>query len=359
MKQMKSQSGPLVSIVTPVYNGERYLEECIQSVLTQTYTNVEYLIVNNCSTDATLSIARRYELLDKRIKVYDYREFVDVIESHNRAFRLVSPESKYCKVVSSDDCLFPDCIAQMVELAEANPTVGIVGSYALSGGSEGCRVTFDGLPYGTTVISGREACRWHLLGGRYFLGMPTSVIYRSDLVRGAARFYPNSREHADISAFYECLRTTDFGFVHQVLAYERVHEDALGAKAKPLASSAGSHLLDLRDYGPRYLSKEELGKRTDDALRSYCKIVAAGIINFKGREFWKYHKAILEESGCPRVWLYLGRAFCMKVADLLFNPKQTLEKVLRRRKISGQSTIDVQRPGDWLSEMNGSSRAGM
>ncbi len=249
---MKSEPEPLVSIITPVHNGGRYIEECVQSILSQTYTNLEYFIVSNCSTDATLSIAKRYEAIDKRIRVYDYSEFVDVIESHNRAFRLISSGSKYCKVVSSDDCLFPECIARMVALAEANPTVGIVGSYALSGGSEGCRVVFDGLPYGRTIVSGREACRWHLLGGRYFLGMPTSVMYRSDLVRGTDSFYPNPRQHADISAFYECLRTSDFGFVHQVLAYERVHQNALGAKAKPLSSSAASHLPggQRREPGP-------------------------------------------------------------------------------------------------------------
>ena len=356
---MKSEPEPLVSIITPVHNGGRYIEECVQSILSQTYTNLEYFIVSNCSTDATLSIAKRYEAIDKRIRVYDYSEFVDVIESHNRAFRLISSGSKYCKVVSSDDCLFPECIARMVALAEANPTVGIVGSYALSGGSEGCRVVFDGLPYGRTIVSGREACRWHLLGGRYFLGMPTSVMYRSDLIRGTDSFYPNPRQHADISAFYECLRTSDFGFVHQVLAYERVHQNALGAKAKPLSSSAASHLLDLRQYGPLYLSDEELSKRVDEFLRIYCETVAAGIINFKGRDFWRYHNAILKESDCSLVWLYLGRAFCMKVADLLLNPKQTLEKILTRRRTGGRATMDKQRPGDWLSEVNVSRRMGM
>ena len=61
---MSPAASPLVSIVTPVYNGEAYLEECIESVLAQTYTHWEYIIVNNCSTDNTLDIARRYESKD-------------------------------------------------------------------------------------------------------------------------------------------------------------------------------------------------------------------------------------------------------------------------------------------------------
>ena len=51
---------PLVSVVTPVYNGAEYLVECIESVVNQTYANWEYVIVDNCSTDDTLAIARRY-----------------------------------------------------------------------------------------------------------------------------------------------------------------------------------------------------------------------------------------------------------------------------------------------------------
>ncbi len=351
---MKTESRPLVTVITPVYNAERYLEECIRSVLAQTYTNVQYLIVNNCSTDATLDIAKRYKEIDSRIQVYDYPEFVDVIESHNRAFRLVSAPSKYCKVLSGDDSLFPECIEKLVDVAEANPSVGVVGSYVLTGGPGQYRVRFDGLPYWSTVVRGREAARWHLLGGRYFLGIPTSVLFRSDLVRRTLHFFPNSREHADISAFYECLLNSDFGFSHQVLSFERVHEAALGAKAKKLSSSVASHLLDLRQYGPLYLSEAELECRFSDALRIYYDVLATGAINLRGREFWAYHKAVTDECGCRLFGLRLGKALLEKTADLLFNPKRTVQRIQRRRT-AGSRSSRISRDGahDWLSEAGG------
>ncbi len=133
---MSTANEPFVSIVTPVYNGEAYLRECIESVLAQTYSNWEYIILNNCSTDGTLRIAEEYSCRDRRIQVHSNDSLLPIIANHNRAFRLISPESKYCKVVSGDDWLYPECIARMVGLAEANLSVGLVGSYQLSGGGD-------------------------------------------------------------------------------------------------------------------------------------------------------------------------------------------------------------------------------
>ncbi len=58
---------PLVCVLTPVYNGADFIEQCIESVLAQSFTNYEYIIINNCSTDNTLEIARRYAAKDSRI----------------------------------------------------------------------------------------------------------------------------------------------------------------------------------------------------------------------------------------------------------------------------------------------------
>ena len=77
-------------------------------MLAQSYTNFEYIIVNNRSTDATLQVAQEYAARDSRIRVHDNETFVPVIENHNIAFGLMSPLAKYCKVVSGDDFIFPD-----------------------------------------------------------------------------------------------------------------------------------------------------------------------------------------------------------------------------------------------------------
>ena len=323
---------PLVSVVTPVYNGEPYLVECIESVLAQTYSNWEYIIQNNCSTDRTLEIALEYARKDNRIRVHNNRDFVGVIANHNLVFGRIAVDSKYCKVVSADDWLFPECLAKMVGLAEANPSVGVVGSYQLSGGGSNWRqwrVRWAELPYPSTVIPGRELCRLQLLGGPYVFGTPTSTLYRSDLVKRGDAFYPNSTPEADTSACYKCLQETDFGFVHQVLSYERVHENTISTDAKDMNAYLPSKINDLLVYGSSCMSQLEAERRLKELLDEYYRILAVSAVNLRGGKFWTYHKERLREFGHPFSGLKLCKAISLKLIDLLLNPKRTVEILLR------------------------------
>src|SRR5690242_19722118 len=96
-------AAPLVSVVTPVYNGAQYLRECVESVLDQTYSRWDFTIVNNCSTDRTLEIAQAYAAKDSRIKVHTNDRFMPVMENYNNALRQISADTCYCKVLAADD----------------------------------------------------------------------------------------------------------------------------------------------------------------------------------------------------------------------------------------------------------------
>ena len=202
-------SPPLVSVVTPVYNTESYLKECIESVLKQTYQKFEYIIVNNCSTDRSGEIAEEFAKNDSRIRIQHYSQHLDQLENYNRALELISPASKYCKIVQADDIIYPDCIKEMVDVAADNPTVGIVGAYYLAGRN----VQGDGLPFPSFVTSGRLVCRMQLMEGYFFFGTPTSILIRSDIIRNNMPFYDVSALHADTEACYRVLKDHDFGFV--------------------------------------------------------------------------------------------------------------------------------------------------
>jgi glycosyltransferase involved in cell wall biosynthesis len=317
---------PLVSVLTPVYKGEKYLAECIESVLAQTYQNWEYVIVNNCSTDRSLEIAKDYAQKDTRIRIHNNQEFVGAIQNHNIAFRQMSTESKYCKIVHADDWLFPECIMQMVKVAETNPSVGIVGAYRLAG----VRVNLDGLPYPSTVVPGREICRLTLLGGRSIFGSPTSILIRSDLIRNRKTFYNESHIHADKEACFDVLQDTDFGFVHRLLTYTRRYNETLTSFSTRFNTYLLSNLIILKKYGPVYLSSDEYEKCLKRHMKRYYTFLGQSALHLREKEFWDYHKNGLRNIGFPLSLPKLIGASFLEVMDLLLNPKKTVEKIAGR-----------------------------
>jgi glycosyltransferase involved in cell wall biosynthesis len=330
---MTSRLSPLVSVVTPVYNGERYLRECIESVLSQSYTHWDYTIVNNCSTDRTLDIAREYAVKDSRIRIHSNETFVRVIKNYNIAFRQISPESKYCKVVAADDCLFPECLERMVRLAEEHPNVAVVSAYGL----EGARVVWPRFPYPSTIVPGREACRMRLLEGANFFGTPTSVLFRSDMVRSRHAFQNESNLHADSEAYLECLEHHDFGFVHQVLTFRRDDEGSLTSFSKGFNTYLACNLYELVTYGPKYLKEEELKQRLREHLRDYYRYLAREVYKRRGKKFWTFHREKLAVAGHPLSMPRLVLSALSYALDLLLNPKRTATGVIARaRRISAQ-----------------------
>lgn len=328
-----SMYAPLVSIITPVYNGEKYLAACIESVLAQTYQNWEYTIVNNCSTDSTLVVANRYAEIDGRIHVHNYDEFVEVIPSHNRALNLISLHSKYCKVVSADDWLFPECITRLVETAETNPSVVIVGSYRLSGG----KVQFKGIPDKVRFISGREVCRLSLINNMYVFGAPTNLLYRSDLIRKNKPFFPHNLPHADASACYKYLQYDDFGFVHEVLSIERIHNQQESTKLAKLSTTYVTDIQIFLEYGPIYLSEREFETKKNEILDHYYRWLGASVLKMKHKEFWKYHTSSFRSLGFPIPWRKVLRGTLDEILEEIRNPKVAYQKfiiALRERRIS-------------------------
>jgi glycosyltransferase involved in cell wall biosynthesis len=286
-------SPPIVSIVTPVYNAEKYLDECIESVLAQTFDNWEYIIVNNCSTDNSLEIARQYAKRYEKIRVHNNEKFLDLMPNWNHAISQISPDSKYCKVVHADDWIFPKCLEKMVRLAEANPSVGIVSAYRLDENT----VNLDGLPYPSTMIPGHEICRSSLMGGPYVFGSPTSILIRCDLIRKRRLFYNEDNIHADKEVCYDLLRESDFGFIHQVLTFTRRHNEAETSFCKMYDTYRAGKILLTKKYGPTFLSDEEYNCRIKKQINDYHAFLARKLFEFKTVEYFKYHKTQLEKLG--------------------------------------------------------------
>jgi glycosyltransferase involved in cell wall biosynthesis len=325
---MSRNHKPHVSILTPVFNGGRYLQQCIESVVAQSYPHWDYLIVNNGSTDNTLDIANEYARRDQRIRVITNSQFVGVVENHNIAFRLISNDSEYCKVISADDYLFTNCVEKLVDLGEQYPKAGILGSYAVNDGG----VHWARLPLGREIFCGAEICRMYLLGQIDPVGAPSSLLYRSAVVKSQNPFYPGTQPNADWSAFLRTLQAWEFGFVSQILSYERVHSSAISTNIQQLNGFLIDRLQFLHEYGRAYLSQEEIKRRTDELLKAIYAALAIAVVNGRGKKVWEYQHQRLEAIGFSIRPLKLAEAISAKITDLIFNPKQSAEKTIRRLK---------------------------
>lgn len=287
-------SSPLVTVVTPVYNAEAYIAECIESVLEQNYENWEYLVADNRSTDRSLEIAREYAKKDERVRVVAHDIPLGMLANWNRALRELPQASEYCKIVHADDWLYPECLARMVDVGERNPTAGIVGAYRL----EESRVNLDGLPYWVELAPGRDVGRYSLLGGRYLFGSPTALLIRSDLIRARAAFYNEGNLHADTEVCYELLRETDLGFVHQVLTFTRRHNEAATTFANRTKTHVPGKLLVLLKYGDYYLDETEFEKLLGKLTRRYSRSLLKGALGLRlinDQEYREYHRAIIRQ----------------------------------------------------------------
>jgi glycosyltransferase involved in cell wall biosynthesis len=305
---------PLVAVFTPVYNGERYLAECIESVLQQTYGNWEYLIADNASTDSSNEIAQHYAARDARVRVHRFADYLPTIPNWNRAIPLLARESVYTKFVFADDWLYPECLEQMVGVAVEAPSVTLVGSYRLV--DDRVSPPIGEFPFrlaSRLVVDGRFIAEQSLRGGRDLFGSPSSVLYRSDRVRARGEeFFDEARlpgddrpilregyvnHHSDTFVCYELLRDGDWGFVPRFLSFTRVHPDTItNAWTVGAGTWTPGMLWATVKWGPEYLEPSELGRKVRELRRLYLLQLVKALLKLRlvrDRRYRNYHREAL------------------------------------------------------------------
>lgn len=321
----------LVTVITPVYNGEPYLHDCIQSVLNQTYRNIHYVIVDNCSNDRSLKIADEAAAADSRVTVVRNDEHVGVIQNWNRSLGAVDDHSKYVKFVHADDWLFPTCVTRMVEVAEADDKVALVSAYRL----EENRVTLDHLPADAPLdagvdwfsMNGRSVASAILLERASVLGSPSSLLMRKKSLGDLVKFYDTSFLHADKEAALRIFREHDFGFVRQVLVFTRRHNESVTSSNYTLDTRRQENLMLLRNYGSEFLTEEEFRWAWERELRDYYNFLAANVATGQSAIFWDSHAKSLRRAGEALSRSRLTGAFLRR----WLNPGMALKEFRQRR----------------------------
>ncbi|SHN87877.1 glycosyltransferase family 2 protein [Bradyrhizobium erythrophlei] len=290
---------PFVTVVTPVYNDEPYLEECIKSVLGQSHSYFEYIICDNHSNDRSGEIARDYATKDARVRVVSPPEFLPQAKNFNFVLNEIDERAKYCKMLLSDDWMYPHCLQQMVQVAESNPQIVLVSAYRLIGNKPDC----FGVPVERSSFPGKEACRWQLLGTAYPFGSPSTVLYAAEAIRKRApSFFPEDRFFEDVDIAFRLLADGDFGFVHQVLTFSRYQADSITDVASHFNFWPLLHYLMMEQYGRNFLAQDEFKKRYDEVTAEmYRGLGEQWLKDVVRRErkkgFWEFQRQHLGDIG--------------------------------------------------------------
>jgi glycosyltransferase involved in cell wall biosynthesis len=126
---------PKVSVIMSVYNGEKYLRQAIESILNQTFSDFEFIIVDDGSTDKTFEILEGYMKNDSRIKVIRNERNIGLTKSLNKAIKI--SQGDYIARMDADDVSLPERLEKQIELLKSNQNLGCVGCNALIIDDEG------------------------------------------------------------------------------------------------------------------------------------------------------------------------------------------------------------------------------
>ena len=254
-----NRAAPRVSVCVPTYNGEKYLEDCIESILAQSFHDFELLIVDDGSRDRSVEIARCYEARDPRVRVVENECNQGLAGNWNRCATLASGE--WIKFVFQDDLILPACLERMLGAAR-NPgaLVACRREFRFEEGiTERAREWYlrhatmiEGLPYRDNTLSAEDCRRLALerLGENLF-GEPTAVMLHRDVFPRFGMFNRALIMLCDLEYWTRVTIHTGAVHVPEVLAVFRLHGDATSATnhaRRHYRTNVLDKLIILHDY---------------------------------------------------------------------------------------------------------------
>jgi hypothetical protein len=256
-----------VSICLPVYNGANYLEVAIESALAQTYNDFELLIADDCSTDETPKIIRKYAKQDERIKAWTNAQNLKLFGNYNACIEKAS--GKFVKLFAHDDLFEPNLLERMLAVFEKHPKVSLVTSARCWIDGQGKRIDADSAisaktmrPFDQdTYLSAKDAITGTLKDVINWLGEPSSQMFKREFADGG--YDVTFKQIGDLEYSYRLLKHGDYYFIADELCYFRSHEQSWST-ARGLDLTA---YLDWFVLGAKY---SEYLSQADMSPEQYC-----------------------------------------------------------------------------------------
>jgi glycosyltransferase involved in cell wall biosynthesis len=220
---MESAKPPLVSVLLAVHNGVPYVETSVASVLRQSLSDLELIVVDDASTDGTPELLMRLE--DPRTTIIRSDQQVGLAESLNRA--LGHARGRYIARIDADDVAFPEWLERLVAYIQSEPRLAVVGSAMLDIDEHGRPTQFHVMPATPTAV------RWHALFSAPFFH-PTVVVKRETLERNGLAYDTRYLESEDYDLWTRLLDTAEGANVDEALVLHRRHSMQASVRRRQL-----------------------------------------------------------------------------------------------------------------------------
>jgi glycosyltransferase involved in cell wall biosynthesis len=215
---------PLVSILIPAFNMERYIRQCVWSALNQSYTNTEIIICDNASTDGTVRIVSEFS--DNRLQIVRNDKNIGAIGNFNKLLSLAKGE--FIKFLEADDYLDSECIGKLLAplLNDPEAVMSCCGKFLIN--SDGQITGAHSKPRAETVSGHSVIKRLRQMGNEF--GTPSDVLFVHEAVERAGVFDPAFGNYLnDWDLWIRIARLGRVAFVAENLAYVRRHPGQIGA----------------------------------------------------------------------------------------------------------------------------------
>ena len=214
---------PLITVLMPVYNAERYLHEAISSILEQTFTDFELMIINDGSTDSTMDIINTFS--DSRISVVQNNGNQGIVYTLNRGIALAN--GTYIARMDSDDVALPQRLEKQFVFMEKYPNIGLLGTNTLSINEEG-KIMNEGKALYSLDDRYRSPyiMRWNLLWGAG-ISHPTAFI-RKEILSNYDLYYDATYEYGeDFELWTRIVPHVEITYLPEVLLYYRINPNGI------------------------------------------------------------------------------------------------------------------------------------
>lgn len=238
-------NSPAISVIMPVYNAEKFLEESIESILNQTFSNFEFLIFNDCSTDGSLSIINSYQ--DDRIVLIDSPRNCGYLVHLNKGIRLA--KGKYIARMDADDVSMPNRFDKQFEHLENNPNIALVGASGICIDDHGIERSKIEFPVPTNLIFS------HLFFGNPFIH--SSIFIRKEILN-QYKYDLDFYLAEDYYLWSQIAKSYNVSNISQPLVKYRIHPESISIKKQIEQEKCIKKVLDfhLSNIGFKRVSAE-------------------------------------------------------------------------------------------------------